>query len=399
MRLMTVREGQRVAVWNVRGQVRFVDGPRRMFLFRETAEYLPLYSAGADQYLAVRYCDGHCENLRGPASVFFDPVRHDSIAVEDALPVNAHEAVVVYTREDGDVERRVVHGPAIFVPTEKEWLHQFAWHGATPDNPRQKAPRALRFTKLWTIPDQTYVDVPEVRTADDALLVVELMIFFELADIETMLDRTHDPIADFVNAVSADAIDFVGRRTFEQFKGSTEKLNNIETYSNLTARAERIGYRINKVVYRGYRANTKLQTMHDEAIQARTQLKLEAETERQAQELADLRLEREAERSERQRTMDREQAEHKIRLDRMAHDETMRARTEEQENDAAARRRLNAIELEHRQATDAQRAEMLKAMQEMQVDLTRYLVAQYRNPDRLVQIAGASGEQMHLHEN
>jgi hypothetical protein len=399
MKLMTVRQGQRVAVWNKKGQVRLVDGPRRMFLFRETVEPLPCFSAEASQYLAIRFRDGHCEHIRGPASVWLDPVLHEKITVEDSLAVNAHEAVVVYARDNGEVHRRVVHGPAIFVPTEREWLHEFSWHGADPKNPRRKVPHGLRFTKLWTIPDQMYFDVPEVRTADDALLVVELMIFFELADIETMLDQTHDPVGDFINAVSADVIDYVGRRTFEEFKQQTEKLNDLAAYANLTARASRIGYRVNKVVYRGYLAGDKLQAMHDDAIQARTKLKLEAETERQAQELADLRLAREAQRADQQRTMEQEQAEHKIRLERLGHDERLRALKEEQENEAAAKRRLNEIELEHRKATDTQHVELLRAMQAMQVDLTKYLVAQYQNPDRVIRVEGEKRTQLHLHEN
>src|SRR6185369_4457665 len=166
--------------------------------------------------------------------------------------------------------------------------HEFCWHGADPLNPQRKIPRALKFTKLRIIPDQMYFDVREVRTADDALLVVKLMVFFELADIERMLDQTHDPIADFVNALSADVIDFAAERTFEQFKEGTGRLNELEQYGNLTGRAERIGYRINKVVYRGYFASEKLQSMHDGAIETRTSLQLQAETERQAQELADL---------------------------------------------------------------------------------------------------------------
>jgi len=399
MRLMTVRQGQRIAVWNKRGQVRLVDGPTRIFLFRETVERLPLFSAEASQYLAIRFRDGHCENVRGPASVFVDPVLHEKITIEEALPVNAHEAIVVYTRDNGQVHRRVVHGPAIFVPSEKEWLHEFSWHGADPRNPRRKVPHGLKFTKLWTIPDQMYFDVPEVRTADDALLVVELMIFFELANIETMLDQTHDPVADFINAVLADVIDFVGRRTFEQFKQQTEKLNDLAAYGNLTARAARIGYKINKVVYRGYLAGDKLQAMHDDAIQARTRLKLEAETERQAQELADLRLAREAQRADQQRKMEQEQAEHKIRLERLGHDEALRALKEDQENEAAAKRRLNEIDLEQQKAADAQRVELLRAMQAMQVDLTKYLVAQYQNPDRLIRVQADKQPQLHLHEN
>lgn len=250
----TIRQGRRVAVWNHQGQVRIVDGPRRMHL------------------------------LWG-----------EKITVEDSLAVNAHEAVVVYTRDNGAVHREVLHGPAMFVPTDRQWLHEFSWHGADPRNPRRKVPHGLQFTKLWTIPDQMYFDVPEVRTADDALLVVELMIFFELADIETMLDQTHDPVGDFINAVSADVIDFVGRRAFEEFKQHTEKLNDLAAYANLTARASRIGYKISKVVYRGYLAGDKLQAM--------------------------------------------------------------------------------------------------------QVDLTKYLVAQYQNPDRLIRVEGEKRTQLHLHEN
>ena len=36
--------------------------------------------------------------------------------------------------------------------------------------------------------------VPEVRTKDDTILTVKLMLFFELIDVERMLDNTHDPI-------------------------------------------------------------------------------------------------------------------------------------------------------------------------------------------------------------
>ncbi|MFN8576202.1 MAG: hypothetical protein U0354_05045 [Candidatus Sericytochromatia bacterium] len=56
-----------------------------------------------------------------------------------------------------------------------------------------------------------------------------------------------------------------------------------ETYKQLVSRSQKIGYQINKVVYRGYTANNRLQEMHNNAIEARTRLKLETETETQAQ--------------------------------------------------------------------------------------------------------------------
>ena len=44
------------------------------------------------------------------------------------------------------------------------------------------------------------------------------MIFFELLDIAMMLETTHDPIGDFVNAATSDVVDFTGRYDFESFK-------------------------------------------------------------------------------------------------------------------------------------------------------------------------------------
>jgi len=55
--------------------------------------------------------------------------------------------------------------------------------------------------------------------------------------------------------------------------------------------------------------------------------------------------------------------------------------------------------LEHRQAIDREKATYLGSMREMQVDLTRYLVAQYQHPDRLIRISGDAAAQLHLHQS
>ncbi|MEM6551107.1 MAG: hypothetical protein AAF750_03040 [Planctomycetota bacterium] len=399
--LKTIRQGERVAVWGVSGAVRYVDGPKRLWLLRETVEPMRRVSAEAGEYLAIERVDGSAVHVAGPATVWFDRVEHRQVEPRPMLLLDANEAVVVYGRgEDDAVTRRVLRGPAHYMPEPNEWLHEFVWHGSDKKQPRRKVPYALRFRKLRVIPDQTYVDVEDVRTADDALLTVQAMVFFELVDIERMLDQTHDPVADFLNAVTADVIDFAATREFSRFKRDTEALNALEAYPNLTARAERIGYRINKVVYRGYEANPKLQAMHDDAIEARTGLQLEAETERQAQELADLKLAREAERAKQQRQIERDQTEHEQRMKQLAHREALRQRAEDHEQAVAFKKELDALELEHEQAKNAERAIALKAMQDMQVDLTRYLVAQYQHPDRLIRIDGGETDRaaLHLHD-
>ncbi len=50
-------------------------------------------------------------------------------------------------------------------------------------------------------------------------------------------------------------------------------------------------------MFRGYHATEKLQLMHDDAIQKRTELRLQSETEDKAQQLADLRLLKDIERA------------------------------------------------------------------------------------------------------
>ena len=106
--------------------------------------------------------------------------------------IDASEALVVYqhttSAKDG-VERRIVRGPARFIPAANEWIHCFEWSGQ-PQNGSKTSyqPKALKFTNLRTIPASAYHNVSEVRTNDDTLITVKLMLFFDLVHIETMLE-------------------------------------------------------------------------------------------------------------------------------------------------------------------------------------------------------------------
>ena len=109
------------------------------------------------------------------------------------------------------------------------------------------------------IADQFYYNVRDVRTKDDTNISVKLMIFFELEDVEKMLDRTHDPVADFINAVASDTVQHCALLTYEQFVENTSQMNELETFGSLCSRAETIGYKINKVVFRGFHSSDALQ--------------------------------------------------------------------------------------------------------------------------------------------
>jgi len=395
----TIPTGEQAAVWKDDGTYKIIEGPARFFVGMQRVEPLELITAKPNQYLKIHYKNGLTEHLKGPERMFLDPVVHEAIEPYQAIEIDGSEALVVYNEAEGKVIRNIIRGPALHFPKANEWLHHFSWHGSQGADHEDKVPSALRFTKLRTVPDQMYFRVRAVRTQDEAIIDVRLMLFFELGDIEKMLEVTHDPIADFINALTADVMDFVADKTFEQFKANTKHLNEMETYGQLLNRAERMGYHINKVAYRGYVANPKLQAMHDNAIETRTQLTLHAETEAQEQELADLKQQRELNRNITRRNEENAAAEHRRKLEQMEHAELLRQRAQELEADIRQKKALNELELKHQQEVDAERVQLYEGMKAAGIDLTQVLVAEHRNPDKLVRIDGGGLPQLHLHEN
>ena len=390
----TIEEGQRVLVIRKQGDMQIIEGPRRIWRMGRTIRPMAHHVAHPGDFLIVRHRDGSQEHLAGPSHVWFDPRTHLSIQREEALPISAKEAVVVYSYEENsaqqdtqdNISRRIVHGPASFVPKPGEWLHTFSWHGsvAQPDGTTLKVPDALVFQKLWLMPDQMYHDVHDVRTADDALLTIRLMIFFELRDIEKMLATTHDPIGDFINAAASDVIEFVSRHDFESFKANTEKLNMTATYKQLTSRAEQCGYHLDKVVYRGYGAPANLQKMHDEAIESRTRLQLERATEQQAQDLEDAKLERTMQRVSRKREDEARGVTHELHIQQ----QRRQAWLEEEAETKQFLRQQELAETQQRAETERLlhqvQQEHLTRLAELGVDLTK-LLTQHR-ADQVIEL-------------
>lgn len=159
-----------------------------------------------------------------------------------------------------------------------EWLHQFTWHGPSKTNKTSYEPGIDKFEVLNFAPNQLYYNISDVRTADDALIRIKLMIFYELKEIETMLNATKDPIADLINCCSSDVTQFTSNKTYLSFIENCYQLNDMATYVKLVKRAMYLGFEVTKVVFRGYFASPKLQLIHDKSMEMRTQLKLEHES-------------------------------------------------------------------------------------------------------------------------
>jgi hypothetical protein len=394
----TVEEGQRALMIRWDGRMEVIVGPGRVWAWWKRFERMKHFVAHPGDFLVVRFRDGRQEHIAGPADIWFDPRIHEHVTRQEALQLAAKEAVVVYSKaaENQPITRRLVYGPTLFVPAPGEWLHTFSWHGSEGGSQGvRKVAKGLVFQKLWLMPDQMYHDVTDVRTADDAVLTIKLMMFFELLDIERMLETTHDPIGDFINAATSDVVDFIGHRTFEEFKKDTGKLNELETYRQLSARAAQNGYRVNKVVYRGYGAPDRLQAMHDQAIEARTKLQLERATEEQSQSLEDYKLNAQMNRAARRRTEQAVEVETEIELTRKRQ-EAERQHKEADRSAAREQRRRDAeTEQEIRRQADERHRQHLAVLKEMGVDLTA-LLTQGR-ADRVIELRGGKGVSPHLH--
>jgi len=214
---------------------------------------------------------------------------------------------------------------------------------------------ALRFVKLRTSPGKTYCDVENVRTKDNALLTVKLMIFFRYVNVEAMLDNTNDPFGDIINAVTADVIEWCAPKRFDDFLAATDALNTLDLYAQLRSSVAKIGMEIQKVVFRGYEAPSSLQRLHDGAIEKRTSLALAKESEEEEQRLADFKLKRETERA---------QSRAKLEMSRCDHDLAKKTRSFEAEQ--KIQRQNNEIELGRLRA--------IKALDE-NADIGQYLIA------------------------
>jgi hypothetical protein len=397
MLFYTVEEGQRVLMRRPDGTMEIIVGPRRAWRGWNTFHKMAHFVAHPDEFLIVRFRDGRQEHLPGPVEVWFDPRSHLQINRENALQISAKEAVVVYSRAEGStaITRRIVYGPALFVPRPGEWLHTFSWHASRGGSKGvQKEPNALVFQKLWLMPDQMYHDVGDVRTSDDAVLTIRLMIFFELVDIERMLDTTHDPIGDFVNAATSDVVAFTGRHDFEQFKRNTGQLNELDSYGQLLNRAAQCGYRINKVVYRGYGAAEALQQMHDQAIEARTRLQLDRATEQQAQDLENYKLDCQLARASKRRSEQVQEVEHDLNLARTRQEAELRQREAALASQRETQKLEAELQLVIRKNQDEEQRQHLEALRAMGVDLTAFLTQ--ARADQVIEFRGQSRPHVHL---
>lgn len=350
-KLLTVPEGEAILIRNFKGESRIEEGPKVVALVYESFRFCTKKVASAKEYLVIQNVDGTVEHKAGPASVFVNPKLHERVEVKKAIQVPSGYAIVVYTGKD--MKRKLIRGPADYLLGHDETLHTFFWQLPNPKSPTVNSRTLVKFNRLRVIPDSLYLDLEQVRTRDDALLTIQLMIFFHLKQPEVMFDNTHDPVGELINCVTADVVDFVSAKTFEEFKAQSMALNQLHSYSHVVGRMLPLGYELTKIVFRGFSVSTLLQSISNQSIEARTRLRLDEETEAQSQDLKDL----EQRRGHQRRT-----------------EELAMTLKETQAREEAEKRK------------NAEYIAFYKSLSELGVDLTQYLTA--APPDHHLKISG-----------
>ncbi|KAL3847254.1 hypothetical protein ACJMK2_018175 [Sinanodonta woodiana] len=399
---VTLDVGEQALVYDLHGSARIEDGPKRLFLWREKLVMLARHSANQNEYLVVRHKDGRVEHVKGPCVLYKNPIAHLSVEKKEMISLDANEALVVYRTDvkTMDVKRYVQYGPTLFMPVSNEWLHEFCWHGTDPSNKTRMIPNKNKFERLKIIPDQFYYNVDEVRTGDDALIRVKLMIFFELKDIETMLNGTKDPYADFVNCVCADVVAFAAKYSYVEFIEHSGELNLLSSYPQLMERSKQIGYEVSKVVFRGYYAHEKLQKLHDGAIETRTKLKIAYEKEEQEQLLTDLKLQNEKDRIELEQRIEIENMEHSMKMQRSQVQHSLELELMAEMKAQIQWQKDKEGELQGKVAEDEQKLKHFQKLHGLGVNLDEYFHAQLSKPSKIVNIVvDKDAANFHLHHS
>merc|ERR1719389_1518050 len=107
---------------------------------------------------------------------------------------------------------------------------------------------------------------------------------------------------------------FGANNTYESMLQRSSELTELATFPILKGRMEQTGFRLLKVVYRGYSTSGQLQAMHDEAIAKRTKLKLQSDTRQMEQAQQSMELQCKQERSQQEMAVSEAEVRHEMSL-------------------------------------------------------------------------------------
>jgi len=373
----TIKEGEAAVIWSRKGVQREIIGPSLQRLFYSQIRFMHRITANPAQYVEVHLKSGAVEHIRGPITIFENPVHHDRILVKDMVHVaSALDQIIVYKEEprskkqevadtnvDGNVRRNIITGPTRYMQEVGEWVHEFTWSF----NPAQPT----SFTLLTTGTQQWDVNAG-FHTSDNAVATVTLTVEFHVANIDQVL-RVADPIASMRSGIQADlAVLGPTRRSDElHLKNDDCPMDSFSNYPHMIKTAHDAGLEVSRIIFRGFVPSESLAEQNaarqKEALKQRAVLlavEQEHKMNTQAMEARRLKatIEQEIADAEFANNQRKAEQDRKLVVEQQMHQLQLQVATAENDRKIAQGKRDDVVQF-------------MKSLHEMGVDLTHYLTS------------------------
>ncbi len=216
-----LRPGQKIQVYNPKSEdVQDIDSPWIHFIHPDAivVEYEKIILNEGER--AWLYDENwEYKEVVWPAVVY----EHPEWKLERFRRIQLSEReAVVKVQQDGKEE--IILGkdsPEVYINPANEKLKHFRWTGSGENGPdSEKVPGMVRFEVLRLDNSQTYFSFP-VRTKDNVVIDLKLMIFYEISNLENLIKNTHDPMCEFYNKLQATITSRIAEKNFDDFKQDT----------------------------------------------------------------------------------------------------------------------------------------------------------------------------------
>ncbi len=160
--------------------------------------------------------------IQWPTVIYEHP--EGELIIFSRIQLSEREAIVKINQNWSEEIIQWSENPEIFINPKTEKVKNFRWTGSWEDGQEnEKVPGAINFTILRLDNSQTYFSFP-VRTKDNVVLDINLMIFYSISDVEKLVKNTHDPMCEFYNKIQAFIWDQFSQKNFDEIKNQTSTM-------------------------------------------------------------------------------------------------------------------------------------------------------------------------------
>ena len=382
----TVKDGEALLIWNRKGVTREVIGPALVYLYCSAIRFLTKYTAGPEEYLVVTKTNGQIEHIPGPTSLFQNPTIHTKVSVKPAIVLNASSECIVLHRqiplplikteegfvaaspatESQQIQRMISCGPTVVFPGVGDKVLDFHW-SCSNFTFEENASFQILNTAKRQVKAKGHVSF---RGENKIKGVVYLLFTLQIDDVGKLVDSSNDLMTDLNNALEIDLnnISLLPIETIQEVR-DLDAFGDLNTFPQMTVRANETGVKIDNVMYAGFEpdenlrhhiadlANVHAKYAKDCIVNEQNQQKLAMELSAKKDRLVEEEKYMKAEIEMKHQQLE---FEHRYKQTQLENSINLRKREEEFELDMINRKNKEALQ-------------SLQALQELGVDLTKLL--------------------------